>query len=122
MSTKACSGLTDPSAIQVDGNERGRNREVIDEGVQLEHEPKLITGCHKLQKKKSEISFLVYFIPLSHGAQSQVAHPNREIDHEENVEGEINLLSCILGPPLTLFYGISVIMNKSLITWSLLFA
>lgn len=44
--------LTDPSPVQVDGHERRRNGEVVDEGVELQHEPKLVTGSNELKNKR----------------------------------------------------------------------
>jgi|688.fasta_scaffold789698_1 hypothetical protein len=40
--------LTDPCPVQVDGHERGRYREVVDERVHLQHEPQFIAGGDEL--------------------------------------------------------------------------
>ena len=41
--------LTYPGAVQVDGDEGGRDGEVIHERVELQHEPELVRGGDKLQ-------------------------------------------------------------------------
>ena len=41
--------LTDPRPVQVDGDERGRNGEVVDEGVELQHEPELVARGDELK-------------------------------------------------------------------------
>ena len=78
VSTKQIS-LTNPCPIQVDGNKRGRDREVVDKGVKLKHEPELVGGRNE---------------------------PDEEVDHEEDVEGEVDLLESVLAPGHTLLYPV----------------
>mgnify|MGYP006975824090 CR=1 FL=1 len=42
---------TNPCSVEVDGDEWGRDGEVVHEAVQLKHEPELVRGCYKLNKK-----------------------------------------------------------------------
>jgi hypothetical protein len=42
--------VTDPRSVQVDGDEGGRNGEVVDERVQLQHEPELVARGDELRK------------------------------------------------------------------------
>ena len=39
-----------PGPVQVDGDEGGRDGEVVHEGIQLQHEPELVRGCDELKK------------------------------------------------------------------------
>ena len=39
----------DPGAVQVDGDKGGRDGEVVHEGVQLQHEPELVTSRYELK-------------------------------------------------------------------------
>ena len=45
--------LTDPSSIQVDGHERRRYCEVVDEWVHLQHKPQFVAGGDELKIYKS---------------------------------------------------------------------
>ena len=37
------------SPVEVDGDEGGRDGEVIHKGVELQHEPELVTSCYELK-------------------------------------------------------------------------
>ena len=39
-----------PGPVQVDGDEGGRDGEVVNEGIQLQHEPELVRGGDELEK------------------------------------------------------------------------
>ena len=41
--------LTDPCPVQVDGDEGGRDGEVVDERVVVQHEPELVAGGEELK-------------------------------------------------------------------------
>ena len=41
--------LTDPCSVEVDGDERRRNGEVVHEAVQLQHEPELVRRGNELK-------------------------------------------------------------------------
>lgn len=71
----------DPRTIQIDGNERRRNGKVVDERVQLQHEPKFVRGGDEA---------------------------NEEVDHEEDVERQIDLLCDVVRPILTSFHIVAV--------------
>ena len=70
---------TNPGSIQVDGYKGGRDGEVVDEGVKLQHEPELVGGGNEADE---------------------------EVDHEEDVEGEVDLLKPVLAPGHTLLNSI----------------
>ena len=40
---------SDPCPVQVDGDEGGRDGEVVNEGIQLQHEPELVRGGNELK-------------------------------------------------------------------------
>ncbi len=42
--------LTYPCPVEEDADEHGRNREIVHEGSDLEHEVQFVIGCHKLEK------------------------------------------------------------------------
>ena len=73
------SQLTNPCSIQVDGNKGGRDGEVVNKGIELEHEPELVGGGDKADE---------------------------EVDHEEDVEGKVDLLKSVLAPGHTLLYPV----------------
>ena len=70
---------TYPGSVQVDGDKGGRDGEGVDKGVKLEHEPELVGGGNE---------------------------PDEEVDHEEDVEGEVDLLEPVLAPGHTLLYPV----------------
>ena len=39
-----------PGPVQVDGDKGGRDGEVVNEGIQLQHEPELVRGGDELKK------------------------------------------------------------------------
>ena len=39
-------------------------------------------------------------------------YPNKKIDHEEYIKGEIDLLSSALGPGITSLYRVTVIISN----------
>ena len=43
---------TDPGPVQVYGDKWGRNGEVVNEGVELQHEPELVRGGDELKYKQ----------------------------------------------------------------------
>ena len=65
------SKLTNPGPVKVDGDEGRWDGEVVHKGVQLQHEPELVRRSNE---------------------------PDEEVDHEEDVEGQINLLGSVLNP------------------------
>ena len=71
--------LTNPCSVQVDGYKGGWDGEVVDEGVKLQHEPELVGGGNE---------------------------PDEEVDHEEDVEGEVDLLEPVLAPGHTLLNSV----------------
>ena len=71
--------LTNPCSVQVDGYKGGRDGEVVDEGVKLQHEPELVGGGNEADE---------------------------EVDHEEDVEGEVDLLEPVLAPGHTLLNSV----------------
>ena len=71
--------LTNPGPVQIYWNKGGRDGEVVDKGVKLEHEPELVGGGDE---------------------------PDEEVDHEEDVEGKVDLLKPVLAPGYTLFYPV----------------
>ena len=94
--------LTDPCPVQVDRDEGGRDGEVVDERVVVQHEPELVAGGEELQMQ--------HFIPRSCCAHFQVVrtHPYKKVDHEENVESEIDLLGQVFAPGNALFHAFAV--------------
>ena len=46
----------DPSSVEVDRDKGGRDGEVVDEGVELQHEEDLVGSCNEL--RKGRVSFL----------------------------------------------------------------
>ena len=72
--------------VKVNGDKWRRNREVIYEGVELQHEPELVRGRDELKIVISEV-----FDPVP-------ADPDEEVDHKEDIKGEVNLLSGVLRP------------------------
>ena len=48
--------LTYPGAVQVNGDEGGRDGEVIHEGVELQHEPELVRRGDKLRGGNERMS------------------------------------------------------------------
>ena len=38
----------DPSSVEVDRDKGGRDGEVVDEGVHLQHKPELVRSCYEL--------------------------------------------------------------------------
>ena len=69
----------DPSSVEVDRDKGGRDGEVVDEGVELKHEPELVAGSDE---------------------------PYEEVDHEEDVEGKVDLLQPVLAPGHTLLNSV----------------
>merc|ERR1712223_631252 len=65
----------DPSSVEVDRDKGGRDGEVVNEGVELQHEEDLVRSCYESYE---------------------------EVDHEKDVEGKINLLRSIFHPRNTL--------------------
>ena len=63
--------LTNPGPVKVDWDEGGWDGEVVHKGVKLQHEPELVR-CRD--------------------------EPYEEVDHEEDVEAQINLLCGVLQP------------------------
>ena len=58
------SSCTNPGPIQVDGHEGGRDGEVVDEGVKLQHEPELVRSRNEAdeevdlkEKERIEVGF-----------------------------------------------------------------
>ena len=45
-----------PGPVQVDGDKRGRDGEVVNEGIQLQHEPELVRGRDELKKAMRVLS------------------------------------------------------------------
>ena len=94
--------LTNPCSVQVYGDEGRRNGEVVDEGVNFKHEPELVRGSNELGKPQSmrnrfQNNYMIYNLR---------GHPDEEVDHEENVEGEVDLLCRVLYPRSAGFYTI----------------
>ena len=63
--------LTDPGPVEVDRDEGRWDGEVVNKGVQLQHEPELVWRSNEADD---------------------------EVNHEEDVEGQINLLGGVLDP------------------------
>ena len=40
---------SDPIPVEIDGDEGGRDGEVVHEGIQLQHEPELVRGRNELK-------------------------------------------------------------------------
>ena len=94
--------LTNPCSVQVYGDEGRRDGEVVDEGVNFKHEPELVRGSNELGKPQSmrnrfQNNYMIYNLR---------GHPDEEVDHEENVEGEVDLLCRVLYPRSAGFYTI----------------
>ena len=56
--------LTNPCSVQVDGYKGGRDGEVVDEGVKLQHEPELVRSRNEAdeevdlkEKERLEVGF-----------------------------------------------------------------
>ena len=81
----------DPSSVEVDRDKGGRDGEVVDEGVELQHEEDLVGSCNELRKGRVSCLKTV-----------SSTHSNEEVDHEKDVEGKINLLRSIFHPRNTL--------------------
>ena len=79
--------LTNPGPVQVDGDEGGGDGEVVHERVSLQHEPELVRGRNEADE---------------------------EVDHEEDVEGEINLLCGVLHPWYARLHTVAVIILVSM--------
>ena len=45
------------------------------------------------------------------------AHPNEEVDHEENVETKVDLLGCVLQPRNTRLHIVTAITIVGIIIW-----
>ena len=43
---------SNPVPVEIDGDEGGRDGEVVNEGIQLQHEPELVRGRDELKKTK----------------------------------------------------------------------
>ena len=71
--------LTNPGPVQVDGDKGGWDGEVVHEGVKLQHEPELVRSRDEADE---------------------------EVDHEEDVEGKINLLEPVFTPGYTLLHSL----------------
>ena len=71
--------LTNPCSIQVDGDKRGWDGEVVNKGVKFKHEPELVRSSDEADE---------------------------EVDHEEDVEGKVDLLKPVLAPGHTLLHPI----------------
>ena len=78
-----------PVPVEIDGDKGGRDGEVVNEGIQLQHEPELVGGSNELKTKQSDETVDVYLYKTD---------PDEEVDHEEYVECKINLLCCVLSP------------------------
>ena len=50
----------DPSSVEVDRDKGGRDGEVVDEGVELQHEPEFVRSSNKLEENKFKILFLLH--------------------------------------------------------------
>ena len=46
--------LTNPCPVQVDGDEGRRDGEVVDERVELQHEPELVARCYELKRQTKD--------------------------------------------------------------------
>ena len=79
--------LTNPGPVQVDGDEGGGDGEVVHEGVSLQHEPEFVRRSNEADE---------------------------EVDHEEDVEGEINLLCGVLHPWYARLHTVAVIILVSM--------
>ena len=71
--------FTNPCSIQVDGDKGGWDGEVVNKGIKFKHEPELVGGSNEADE---------------------------EVDHEEDVEGEVHLLKPVLAPGHTLLHPI----------------
>ena len=76
-----------PIPVEIDGDKGGRDGEVVNEGIQLQHEPELVRGGNELKKSMRRDC-----------GCGNVTDPDEEVDHEEYVECKINLLCCVLSP------------------------
>ena len=45
---------SNPVPVEIDGDEGGRDGEVVNEGIQLQHEPELVRGGDKLRDREYE--------------------------------------------------------------------
>lgn len=106
-----CTGslLTDPCPVQVDGDEGGRNGEVVHERVQLQHEPELVARRYELLKDEQH----AHYVLMSH---ESLTHPDEEVDHEEDVEGEVDLLRGVLVPRDALLHPLAARRTQRLDT------
>ena len=97
---------TYPRSVQVNGYKRGWDGEVVDKGVKLQHEPELVRSSNEL--KQSLFREAVVKHPGS--MKRRDAHPNEEVDHEENVESQVDLLGRVLEPRNTRLHIVTAIM------------
>ena len=78
-----------PIPVEIDGDKGGRDGEVVNKGIQLQHEPELVRSGNELNKSMRR--------DCGCGCEN-VTDPDEEVDHEEYVECQINLLCCVLSP------------------------
>ena len=77
------------SPVEVDGDEGGRDGEVVHKGVELQHEPELVTSRYELKLNRNKYFTAIFTVET---------HSDEEVDHEEDVECEVNLLGSVLLP------------------------
>lgn len=104
---------TYPCAVQVDGDERGRYREVVDEGVHLQHEPQFIASRNELffffWFQKGGNMWVIYRLNLSFACFSSAqTYPYKKVDHKKYIKGQVDLLRHVARPLLALLHTLTL--------------
>ena len=103
-------GITDPCPVQVDGDEGGRDCEVVDERVVVQHEPELVARGEELKwPHPSYLHCGACRDKKLNANRTTNAYPYEKVDHEENVESEIDLLGQVFAPRNAFFHAFAAL-------------